>query len=333
MDIVKTAEDIAQSCNEQKFNIYIEKLSRESFSTQMHVCHEAFRGIDTFLNMDPLDHRVFKTLLAIPVEIAHFHERSLNQYLSREHSERLIESIASQFLARSNENNTSLRMSAILFFSHISNQPQWKTRKVLERFGENLLNTLFQLYTNDKKVAPVASQFLMQNLQSFLSISPEMAAMTNSFLQNYMFKHPSLFITFIVEYKNYLLHTNQNAEFFVVHLSFIMQQAFELDHEILSFNILKLLNHYITSLDDKTGQQYFAVLANIMIQSKNLRGRDIGVYIQKELKLKRKPSFKYFLRQFTVGFGASLKVGNLNKSGKKEIKSFSLFQKIFALCQ
>ncbi len=331
MDILKVAKSIAESNSEVKLNQYIASLSTNSLDAQMNVCNEVFRKFDAISNNHAYTPQVLSTLLIMPVELSKFHQLKESS-LSQAECEKLIELISSHFLARSNSANDSLRLSTILFFTQVMHQETWKLQRILERFGENLLQSIFKIYITDKQRASIALNFLLEHMEIFFSTSAELAGMTNSFFQNYMFKHHASFVGFMNEYKTHLLEKKKFAPFFVVHLGFLMRQALDLDHEILSFHLLKILIQYVSEFEPEIQNQNFEIITKIMLHCKTLKGREIGLYIQKEFKSKRKISFKHLAKQFSMDFPAAGMPISSGKKMKKSAENMSLFKKIILLC-
>lgn len=192
--------------------------------------------------------------------------------------------------------------------------------KNLERFGENILESVFQIYSKNKEKSSIAFSFLSENLESFLSLSQELALMTNAFLQKFMFKHQSDFIQFIHQYKEYLLEKNQNADFFIIHVSFLIRQSFELEHEILMFNLIKEFLDYVYGFEENNGKiaHNLKVFCKIMMQAKSLAARDVSAYVEKSLQEQNKVLCKNIFKHINLKNYASISsVSNTLKKKKK----------------
>lgn len=328
MNIEKIVLDIARSGSEKKFSACIATIANENIQVQKKICHNVFKQFDIEVEKETQNEVFLGTLISIPVELAIFHQ-NLNEN-NQIHD--LIEFISSHFLARSNGTNASLRLAMMIFYSTVKNQSNWKKQRILERFGENILNNIFNLYSTDKSKSSLAFSFLSENLESFLSLSSELAAMTNSFLQTYMFKHPMDFIVFIHQYKNYLLTKEVPVNFFPIHLSFLIRQSFELEHEELSLHLSKIFIDYVHNFEDKNDyiESTFQTLAKIMLQSKTLSAKEVGVYIQNELNHKHKISFKNLIK--SLGLKNTKNSFSVSIKPKKSTGEMSSFQKILLLC-
>lgn len=323
MNIESKILEISKSLDEKQFNKLISLILNTNIQTKKNICEIVFKKIDSELTNNTPNEKFLRTLIAVPIELAiqeHIHKKN-----TPIENQMFIDFVSSHLLARSNIPNHSLRIAISVFYSHITDQPIWKKQKILERFGENILNSIFQIYAAKDKKSPMALSFLFENFESFLSLSPELAAMTNNFLQKLMLQKTDDFINFMEQYRRFLEKRDHSAEFFVIHMAFLIQYIFELNHDTLVGFMLKTFIDYVYGYqaDGIQTTKNFQILAKILLQSKNSIAQDIGVYIQTALANNQKISCVQLFKQINLKNSQI----TVNKK-KKDLNTLSPFQKI-----
>lgn len=323
MNIESKILEISKSLDEKQFNKLISLILSTNIQTKKNICEIVFKKIDSELTNNTPNEKFLRTLIAVPIELA------IQEYIHKKNTptenQMFTDFVSSHLLARSNIPNHSLRIAISVFYSHIIDQPIWKKQKILERFGENILNSIFQIYAAKDKKSSMALSFLFENFESFLSLSPELAAMTNQFLQKLMLQKTDDFINFMEQYRRFLEKRDHSAEFFVIHMSFLIQYIFELNHDTLVGFMLKTFIDYVYGYKADIIQttKNFQILAKILLQSKNNTAQDIGVYIQTALANDQKISCVQLFKQINLKNSQI----TVNKK-KKDLNTLSPFQKI-----
>lgn len=326
MNIEEKILEISKSLNEKKFNKLIFFILNKNLNTKKYICEIIFKKLDAELMAQNPNENYLRTLISIPIELAI--KEQIGTKNTSPSNETFSDFISSHLLARSNIPNQSLRLAISVFYSHILNQPVWKQQKILERFGENILNSIFQIYTAKNEKSPMALSFLFENFESFLSLSPDLASMTNSFLQKLMLQKPSDFVNFISQYRVFLQKKQSSAEFFVIHMSFLIQYIFELNHETLMGYMLKEFIEYVYGVkeESKKVEKNFQTLCKILLQSKNLTAQSIGSYVRSAIANNQKISCGQLFKHINLKNTEIVK-----NTTKNTLNKLSPFQKIALL--
>lgn len=327
MDIEEKILEISKSLDEKKFNQLIFSILDTNLTTKKNICEMIFKKIDIEITKSVPNENLLRALISVPVELA-IQEQTNKQNEQLEYLN-FIDFISSHLLARSNVQNHSLRLAMSVFYSNVANQLAWKKQKILERFGENILNSIFEIYTSKNEKSSMALSFLFENFETFLSLSPGLASMTNSFLQKLMLQTPSDFINFITQYKNFLQKKCNSSEFFIIHLSFLIQNIFELNHERLMGYVLNEFIEYVYSFNEAPCKvsKNFQILSKILSQSKSTTAQEIGTYIKKMLDNQQKISCHQLFKQINLTHEKEV----LIDKNKNNFKKLSPFQKIVLL--
>ncbi len=195
-----------------------------------------------------------------------------------------IEYLTSNMLARSNVNNDTMRIGLVYYFSKVEPMSKVNIQKILSRFGRSLLEHVLQLYFSHSKKSDLAFYFIIEHLDNFIFSSPALAEMSNSVLQNQMFKHPQEFPLLL---KKYISHKEKNINYnearaLIIHLSFLLKATCEVNQKNLIDSILEITFNYIYTFENKSKDtllNLFDVIGEIISTSKSPKAKEITAII------------------------------------------------------
>ncbi len=156
---------------------------------------------------------------------------------------RVVEYITSSLLARSNVNDTAMRISLIHYLSRcpLNNQATSQLNRVMTRFGQSLLDELFCAYFQDKKRGPAAFHFLVQYLNIFLVASPSLSEMSHDVIKHFMLKFPDEFPEFIWNYCDRIPKEEIRLAANTRHLALLLNAAVEVSRRDLAESLSNVL--------------------------------------------------------------------------------------------
>lgn len=194
----------------------------------------------------------------------------------------VIEFLTSNLLARSNINNETMRVGILYFLTKIEKNTNLSLQKILSRFGENLLNQVFHIYFLKTEKSETAFYFLVHNLTHFLTISPALAEMSNDVLQNQMLKHPSSFLQFLTRYLDVVPKNYDTVYSLVIHLSFLLRRACEINQEKLTQSIFELIVSYISVFQFTSRELFlkqFETMVDIILKSRTPLSKKVSEFV------------------------------------------------------
>lgn len=174
----------------------------------------------------------------------------------------VVEYISTSLLARSNINNTAMRISLIHFLSSCADPKQstLQLNRVISRFGNTLLEDLLRAFFDDKKKVTAAFFFLVEHLHAFLSSSPALATMSHDVLKHHMLKYPEDFPGFLASYCDWSPKDPGSQAILVRHIGMLYRSALDVYQRPLAEAIGRVL---IRLLDDIKNRQPEALKAYI----------------------------------------------------------------------
>ena len=195
-----------------------------------------------------------------------------------------IEYLTSNMLARSNVNNETMRIGLVYYFSKVEPMSKVNIQKILSRFGQSLLEHVLQIYFSHTKKSELAFYFIIEHLDNFIFSSPALAEMSNSVLQNQMFKHPQEFPLLLKKYISYKeKNINYNeARSLIIHLSFLLKATCEVNQKNLIDSILEITFNYIYTFETKSKDtliNLYDVIGEIISTSRSPKAKEITVII------------------------------------------------------
>ena len=149
---------------------------------------------------------VGQTALVLVTELGlYLADKGATMALGPQEASRVVDYITSSLLAKSNVNNSSLRLSLVSYFSKISRDKNASSHliKVLNRFGQSMLDELFHSYFSKQKKEHIVMQFFLEHLHIFFLSSPSIADMAQSSLKHAMLKYSEDFPSFLMNYAEY----------------------------------------------------------------------------------------------------------------------------------
>lgn len=181
---------------------------------------------------------------------------------------RVVEYITSSLLARSNMNDTAMRISLVHYLARcpLNNQATSQLNRVMSRFGQSLLHELFGAYFEDKKRGNVAFHFLVQHLNIFFVASPSLSQMAHDVLKHYMLKFPDEFPTFLAGYCEHVAREEIRLAAITRHTALLVNAATEVSKRSLAESLGAVLVQTL---------EHFGDLSNESLESQSIAARQI----------------------------------------------------------
>jgi hypothetical protein len=156
---------------------------------------------------------------------------------------RVVEYITSSLLARSNINETAMRLSLVHYLARcpLNSQATSQLNRVMTRFGQSLLDELLSAYFTDKKRANAAFHFLVQYLNVFFVASPGLSQMAHDVLKHYMLKHADSFAAFMKGYCTHIPKEEIRLAATARHIAILLNAAVEVSKRPLAEDLSLLL--------------------------------------------------------------------------------------------
>lgn len=251
-----------------------------------------------------------QTLLVLLTELGlQLASRTGQSALDHRDTARVVEYITTNLLARSNVNNTAMRVSLIHYLARcpINSQTTMQLNRVISRFGQSLLDELLTGFFEDKRKGNAAFFFLVEHLKSFFMASPALAEMSHNVLKHYMLKHPTEFPLFLASYSEWVAREETALKLASKHIALLFRAAHDVSQKALGDAIGKILIKHLTlfaEVSDALLSEQLEAITQILVGSS---------------KAVRHPSFEEFLKEANALLGthdAAQKVVNL-KSARK----------------
>lgn len=258
-------------------------------------CKKVFSVIDDEFSRDNISSNVTGTCLAFITEIGVHVKSELDKSNGLSNSKNLlfIEFLTSNMLARSNVNNETMRIGLIYYFSKVDPSSHMNIEKILSRFGQSLLEHVLNTYFTNSKKSDLAFYFIIEHLDNFIFSTPALAEMSNSVLHNQMLKHPNDFPVLMKKYISYKVKniSYNTARSLVVHLSFLLKEACEVNQKNLIDSMLELTFSFIYLFEHKskeTSANLCEILGEIISVSKSTRAKEISSIIYDKILVSKK---------------------------------------------
>lgn len=249
------------------------------------------------------DLEMFSTGVGIVCQMGVLLEQSEGQ---EEEKASLLDFIATYLLSIANNNLSSVRMSLLHYFGHMSvhNVKSAKAfNRVMNRFGHTVLDNLFLLLFN-RKSEGVALQYLVQNLPYIFNADNQCQRILHETFKYYMLKKPDRFILFIQILADHLDSKGSykvNCEVFIQHLAALFRVAAEVGHRELAKEVVLVLQRFasinVTSTvisallaDDNVKLKFKSLLKMIQLNDQSKSSKDVLKFL-KSTKRGRKPAF------------------------------------------
>lgn len=255
----------------------------------LNICDSLFEIIDDEISQSAdkqhSESSVLGACLALLTEISKRisqKEITLHETAIGASSASLVDHITSNMLARSNLNNNTMRLGIMHYLSKVKPLSQIEWQRVTSRFGQSLLEHVFQTYFAFGTGSQNAFHFLSQHLGKFLCSSPALAEMTGAVLQNQMLKNPDEFPNFMQKYIDFALTKDgKNFDFLrslCIHLSFLTKTACDVNQKKIFDPMFKVLTRFLSFFDDSK-QEVYSKLKNlveeILSTSKTLAAKEL----------------------------------------------------------
>lgn len=160
----------------------------------------------------------------------------------------VVEYISTSLLARSNINNTAMRISLVHFLAHCgeNRHATLQLNRVISRFGHSLLEDLLRAFFDDKKKGNAAFFFLVEHLQYFFAASPALATMSHDVLKHHMLKYPNEFPSFIASYSDWAPQDADSAVLSTRHIALLYRAAIDVYQRPLAEALGRVLLKHLT---------------------------------------------------------------------------------------
>ncbi|KAB8027982.1 hypothetical protein [Fluviispira multicolorata] len=247
------------------------------------ICQTLFTIIDHEYDIDTINSTVAAYSLAFLIEIGIYlnNQNSKNKH-DTEQLQHVIQYITSNLLARSNINNEEIRIALVYYLSRIKDKSQMYLDKILSRFGESLLESVFNKYFIDPKKNKIAFYFLTEHLNLFLGGSAYIAEMSNAVLQSQMLKNSNEFIIFFEYFVKEQIKEMNDYKSLTIHISFLLKKSFEINNNELIDGLKNLLLIHIEENKDINMNQYIEacdIIIDIISEVRTKSSRDFISHI------------------------------------------------------
>ncbi len=190
--------------------------------------------------------------------------------------ESIVDYISSNIIAMCNINNIEIRIAAVILLHKISGKSNYNLQKILSRFGQSLLEHIFNKYFTDKEAKEIAFTFLSEHFEIFLTSSPYLAEMTNAVMQTQMLKHDKKFIQFLGEYTNINQNNLELSKSYSIHLAFLLRRSCDLNKPELINDLIILIFKNLEIIQNKSEICFVESFENVIDilskeHSKNIR--------------------------------------------------------------
>lgn len=201
--------------------------------------------------------------------------KEINKY-DRTQIESIVDYISSNIIAMCNINNIEIRIAAVILLHKISGKNNYNLQKILSRFGQSLLEHIFNKYFIDKEAKEIAFNFLSEHFEIFLTSSPYLAEMTNAVMQTQMLKHDKRFIYFLGEYSNIIQSNLELLKSYSIHLAFLLRRSCDLNKPELINELIILIFKNLETIQNKSEIYFVESFENVIDilskdHSKNIR--------------------------------------------------------------
>ncbi|WP_158999091.1 hypothetical protein [Pigmentibacter ruber] len=199
-----------------------------------------------------------------------------NKKYDRTQIEGIIDYISSNIIAMCNVNNIEIRIAAVILLNKISGKGNYNLQKILSRFGQSLLEHVFQKLFITPDTRDIAFNFFNTHFEIFISSSPYLAEMTNSVMQSQMLKHEKVFLNFLDEY--IIIHKDNIdvLKSLSIHLSFLLRRSCDLSKADLIKNLVDLIFKNLEFIQNNSEILFVECFENVIeilskVHSKNIR--------------------------------------------------------------
>ncbi|BBH54028.1 hypothetical protein [Fluviispira sanaruensis] len=261
--------------NNKLIDLLLEEVSNMHFIEK--ICQTLFSIMDHEYDFSSNNSLIAAHSLALIIELGikldKFH---LKNEFNSEHTQHVIKYITSNLLARSNVNNEEIRIGLVYYLTRIDTKPQLYLQKILSRFGESLLESVFNKYFMNPERNKTAFYFLKEHLTVFLGGSAFIAEMTQSVLQAQMLKNPDEFIKLLNQFLKSPLNDQDDYKNITIHVSFLLKKAFAINHAKLTTSLMDIILNHLESIKNHKKDIYLAagdIIIDILISTRTKQSR------------------------------------------------------------
>ncbi|WGL60810.1 hypothetical protein QEJ31_04265 [Pigmentibacter sp. JX0631] len=305
---------------EENSYFFIKKLSEALIELVNHEFE------NEFINETMLAH--YLTLL-VNIAITNHSLIEKNKY-DRIQIEGIIDYISSNIIAMCNVNSIEIRIAAVILLNKISGKGNYNLQKILSRFGQTLLEHIFQKYFQNAESKDIAFNFFNAHFEIFISSSPYLAEMTNSVMQSQMLKNEKVFLDFLVHYIDNHHNNIDVLKSLSIHLSFLLRRSCDLNKQDLIRYLIDLIFKNLELIQNNSEILFVESFENVIeilskVHSKNIReaiNLITKYYLDKNKKQTKTPNNKII----------NISSKRLKKSTQKD-ENKSYFDEIFLLAK
>ena len=213
---------------------------------------------------------VGQTILVLLTEFGLLLAARVGQSALDRDAARVVEYITTNLLARSNVNNTAMRISLVHYLAScpLTNQGTMQLNRVISRFGQSLLDDMLTAYFEDKRKGNAAFFFLVEHLNSFFAASPALAEMSHNVLKHFMLKFPVEFPPFLASYSEFVAREEASLRLAAKHMALLYRAAHDVAQKGLADTIGKILLKHLSlfaEVSDKLLNEQIEVVSKILL--------------------------------------------------------------------
>lgn len=198
---------------------------------------------------------------------------------------RIIEYITTNLLARSNMNNTAIRVALVHYLNHTNatGTSTLQLGRVISRFGQSLLDEILLTFFEDKKRGNAAFFFMVENLHAFFTSTSALAEMCLNVLKHHMLKFPGEFPSFFASFMDQCKRDPGHAKMISQLLAGLIRSSIEVTQRSLFDNLKKLFLKHLQTIQSEEGidfQEHLQLCYQILQAGANgsptsIRGRNL----------------------------------------------------------
>lgn len=286
--ILSNCEDNLNS-NEILINYFLSNINNNSLIKKL--CEVIFEIIDREISNEKFNHKIISNCLEIIILI--------KNKINKDHS--IINFISSNLIARSNINSFEFRIFLVYYFADLEDNELFM-QKILSRFGQSLLEYIFEIYFSNPKKSNIAFSFLYTHLHIFIYGSSLLIDLGKSVLQNQMLKQHKEFILFLENYLNTIKKDHEKMKIISIYLSILLKKSCEINKYDLIEKLKEIIIKHFKNIQIFNEINYFEQIdtaINILEEShsKNIR-EPIKIIKNLSLEFNQNITHKFFKKKF-----------------------------------
>jgi hypothetical protein len=240
--------------------------------------------------------RITSNCLAIIIEIGIKvgEENNDNETTHGHKLNSFLDYMTSNMISRSNINSDAMRIALVYYLVRVDKSSHIHLEKILTRFGQSLLDHIFDAYFKSREKSEAAFSFLINYLSFFLGGSPALAQMSHSILLNQMLKNTASFTHFIQKYILSVEKKHDNINSLTIHISFLLKEMCDIGQKDTIQDLLNVLMDHISYYDASSPELYvrqYETAVDIISQSKTDRAKMVIKSIEEKITIEKRAYF------------------------------------------